>query len=320
MRKQMSTVIVMLSTAFLLSSCIFSSSKQNINKKDEFVTFNEVLSESYESYARLQKKFRNNLSAEFFMSRAEQVRAGGNIGPIRVNRSLDSVDISIADEIKVSERKVIALTSMRDTKERYPIETAQAQFNYDCWLSEVSGLSTKQDIINCKDGFNEVISKLESILIKESKMKSKLHAPDIYPDTNSKYDKLRKAAFKMPKIHSIDFDYDSFKVTEEVSSQVALLIDHLDGLNGDYRVVISGFADRSGSKLYNDSIAFKRARSVEQLLIKAGIPKELVSINSYGEENTQIITKDNKKIQMNRQVKVFVLESIESSNSTTKVQ
>jgi hypothetical protein len=69
-----------------------------------------------------------------------------------------------------------------------------------------------------------------------------------------------------------------------------------------------GSADRTGKKLYNDVLARKRSLVVKSRLIKNGIPEDLITTTSEGEDDPAIITGDDDQNKSNRRVGVYVLK------------
>ncbi len=71
-------------------------------------------------------------------------------------------------------------------------------------------------------------------------------------------------------------------------------------------VSIYGYADRVGSRAYNERLSQRRARKIFNLLRRAGVELENVDIQFYGEEMLLVPTPDGVAEQKNRRVEVQV--------------
>jgi len=119
---------------------------------------------------------------------------------------------------------------------------------------------------------------------------------------------------KEPEFAKFDiyFDLDLYKFNHDADKTFSELFAHLETLNGDYKILVVGGADRFGKKLYNDALARKRALAVKTRLIKNGIPEDLIEIKSSGADSPEIITKEGDLNKNNRIVGVYVLKGMDS--------
>ena len=86
------------------------------------------------------------------------------------------------------------------------------------------------------------------------------------------------------------------------------ILNYLKDLNGDYRILLVGRADRAGKELYNERIARERVLMTKEYLIKNGVPERVMQIRSVGEEDSLIITKNDRQNKYNRRVSIYVLK------------
>lgn len=70
-------------------------------------------------------------------------------------------------------------------------------------------------------------------------------------------------------------------------------------------VRLIGKADRSGPAAYNEKLSDKRANSVRDALIRAGVPSQRVSTNWVGEQQPPVDTADGVREPRNRVVEVY---------------
>jgi hypothetical protein len=73
---------------------------------------------------------------------------------------------------------------------------------------------------------------------------------------------------------------------------------------GNVRVELVGNADRSGSDDYNIDLSARRAETVRQALISAGVPASVISVNAEGESAPLVATADGVREALNRYVEI----------------
>jgi outer membrane protein OmpA-like peptidoglycan-associated protein len=69
---------------------------------------------------------------------------------------------------------------------------------------------------------------------------------------------------------------------------------------------IEGYTDSTGSKKYNQSLSIRRAKSVEDALLKAGIDKSRMQAKGYGLQFPVATNKTVDGRQLNRRVEVVI--------------
>jgi outer membrane protein OmpA-like peptidoglycan-associated protein len=76
----------------------------------------------------------------------------------------------------------------------------------------------------------------------------------------------------------------------------------------DARLLLSGHTDRSGSSAFNRRAGLKRAEAVRAELEKRGIPRNAVSLASFGEEQPLVPTENGVREVQNRRVVIELEE------------
>lgn len=84
------------------------------------------------------------------------------------------------------------------------------------------------------------------------------------------------------EIKGTNFGFDSDKLTAEGRVQVQKVADKLLSKPIQH-ILITGHTDSYGSDAYNVDLSIRRASTVRDFLVGAGIPKELMSIDGKGE-------------------------------------
>lgn len=80
----------------------------------------------------------------------------------------------------------------------------------------------------------------------------------------------------------IYFGYDSIEVAPAEQPKIAQVATAMKGTPGD--LIVAGFTDDRGTEEYNRGLGERRAQSVRQALIDAGVPAGRIQTVSFGEE------------------------------------
>ncbi|NQY43957.1 MAG: OmpA family protein, partial [Legionellales bacterium] len=81
------------------------------------------------------------------------------------------------------------------------------------------------------------------------------------------------------------------------------------------KIFIAGYTDPKGSKEYNLSLGYRRAKAVVDLLVQVGIAKSQIEVISYGKDNLKIDEDSDIANKYNRRVEMFIYQE-NSQNST----
>ncbi len=82
---------------------------------------------------------------------------------------------------------------------------------------------------------------------------------------------------------TIYFDFDKYNLRDDAKSGLKNNYEVMKERN-DARIQIEGHCDERGTVEYNLALGEKRARSAMDYLVSMGIPRERMSIISYGKE------------------------------------
>lgn len=124
-------------------------------------------------------------------------------------------------------------------------------------------------------------------------------------EIQTKFGAAFAVAPKPPKGFNIYFDSDSRRVSaksKDVMEQVMAEFRERDSRD----ISLNGHTDRAGDAAYNMRLSLDRANAVKELLIKAGVKPEYISIEYYGESKPVVPTADNVSEPKNRRVEVMV--------------
>ncbi len=105
----------------------------------------------------------------------------------------------------------------------------------------------------------------------------------------------------LPMVH---FDVDSYQVREEDYEALAAVAQVMRA-NPELRIVVTGYADKTGSEVYNNILSYRRAKAVVDVLVNQfGIPRERLILR-YGGENNALVPVTGSSF-MNRRVEFTV--------------
>jgi len=104
----------------------------------------------------------------------------------------------------------------------------------------------------------------------------------------------------------IQFDFDSYRIRSESYRVLDNLADALeDDRLSDYQVAVNGHTDSSGSRDYNLTLSYNRARAVKDYLVDhRGVSPSRLKVRGYGEELPRVSNSSEHNRQLNRRVEI----------------
>jgi len=274
----------------------FASKKANIGQPR--TDFNGYLASRYLAYSQYKAENKNWKNSNYFAKKGARALRDEEVLP---EDPVDWESRFILQNIDLNEfilaRKDLDNILSTKLKQEYPLETANLQFLYDCWLSEESIYTEFDKISKCKVKFFVLKDYLEALITPKKEI-TKEEIEDEYL--------IGKRYIEEGVEYNVYFDFDSYKLNRNANQTIILLLNFLKTMKGDYTLVLEGHADRVGKKLYNQSLARKRVLTVKNKLKKNGIPEDAFIIDSSGEANPQIVTKNEQREKLNRRVSIKV--------------
>jgi outer membrane protein OmpA-like peptidoglycan-associated protein len=104
------------------------------------------------------------------------------------------------------------------------------------------------------------------------------------------------------------FAFDSAELTQknrELLSRIAGILLVSKG----YGLAVYGYTDDVGSAEYNQALSERRAKAVDEYLVKSGVPAEIVSTKGYGETSPIIKANTSEARAKNRRVEIAITDS-----------
>lgn len=108
---------------------------------------------------------------------------------------------------------------------------------------------------------------------------------------------------------SFRFDFDSAALKPENRETLSRIAGVLLASEG-YRLFIDGHTDDVGTDQYNQRLSERRAGSVRDYLVKAGIPADIVEVKGFGKSNPLVPAKSSDAREKNRRVEIGIVDTI----------
>ncbi len=108
---------------------------------------------------------------------------------------------------------------------------------------------------------------------------------------------------------SFHFDFDKADLrpqNREILSRIAGVLLASQG----YRVFVYGHTDDTGTAEYNQVLSERRARSVADYLVAAGLPQDIMQVKGFGKTNPRAANNTPAGRQKNRRVEIGIVDSI----------
>lgn len=121
----------------------------------------------------------------------------------------------------------------------------------------------------------------------------------------AKYALVISANPPSPKRFLLFYEYGDIQLTSESAKLFEQVKTELKNYPAG-EVVVIGHTDRVGSEKSNDQLSLRRADSVKALLIKIGIPENMIQVAGRGERYPLVPTKDEVEEPKNRRVEIKV--------------
>jgi len=257
--------------------------------------YDSYLALEYLEFARNFTTIKDNKNANYFAKKGLAAARGDYVVP--ENPTYWRADLAQMEEMILMQKRLENAIETPQIKFQLPIQAAHLTYLYDCWISRESQVVFRvAELAQCKSRFYKLLDEIE------------LYIDDL------KKDKQPPVVIKEPEFKRFEilFDLNIAKLNDQGSKDMLSIIKYLISLNGDYRILIVGNADRTGSELLNQNLALRRAGLIKNYLTKNGVPDNLIELRSAGEDFPDIVTVKGIQHQLNRTVGVYVLKGATS--------
>jgi len=216
-----------------------------------------------------------------FAMRAMTASKGEPVQPAMISsRKLPAESV---DELTAARLRLVTALS-QGAAETKPLDAAEAQVGFDCWMQEQEENFQPEDIARCRDGFNSAMARLEE----QPKVAAAPPAP-------------APAPMPAPGPFTVYFDFDAAGLTPDAR---AVLADVAEAAKkSDTGMInVSGFTDLSGSETYNQVLSEQRANAVINFLVDSGVDAGKIIGQGLGESDPVVAT--NAPELRNRRVEI----------------
>jgi outer membrane protein OmpA-like peptidoglycan-associated protein len=111
---------------------------------------------------------------------------------------------------------------------------------------------------------------------------------------------------RSPPEARVYFLHDNYSITAEAESTLNLLIKRQTFRNRGIVVIVIGHTDTTGTKEYNLTLSYDRAKMVKKFLAARGIPSTNIIVLGKGEENLPFPTPDETPSFFNRVTEIMI--------------
>jgi outer membrane protein OmpA-like peptidoglycan-associated protein len=108
--------------------------------------------------------------------------------------------------------------------------------------------------------------------------------------------------------NSIRFDFDKADLrpeNREILSRIAGVLMTLKG----YNIYVYGYTDDVGSQEYNQGLSERRAATVREYLVHAGLDSKIISARGYGKTDPRVAGNTSGARAVNRRVEIGIVDS-----------
>lgn len=260
---------------------------EELNKAHPVGTpFTQALTANYRVLAQAERDEYDWNSSQMFAKKG-LVAARGRIPlPERLD------DWYIADkaaerDLRIArERLMVMLDS--DAQNWAPQWSADALSNFDCWIQEQNEGWQVDDIAACRDAFMTAMRQTSTTF---------------RISTSPPVPVKEAAARAKPSDYLVFFDFDKAELLPEARAIIARALKAINaGQKG--AVKVTGYADTSGTTIYNEKLSARRSAAVEQALLVGGIASDRISVENKGETDLLVQTPDGVREPQNRRATI----------------
>ncbi len=199
-----------------------------------------------------------------FALRAMTAAKGEPVQPAMISsRRLPAANV---EELTTARLRLVTALSQGAAQAK-PLDAAEAQVSFDCWMQEQEENFQPADIAACRDRFAMAMAKLEE----QPRVAA---APPPMP---------------APGPFTVYFDFDASGLTPDARAVLAGVVEA--ARKSDTGMInVAGFTDLSGSEAYNQVLSEQRANAVINFLVESGVDAGKIVGEGLGEANPVVAT------------------------------
>lgn len=234
-----------------LAGCTGSELEKAEKTSAQGGAFERSLHDGYVKLAEDEYAEGDYFDSDHFALRAMDLAGGKSVQPEMIAaRQLPGDTVGELTDARL--RLMAALSA--GAAEAKPLDAAEAQIAFDCWMQEQEENIQPDDIAACRDGFMMAMARLEE------QPQAAAAPPPPAPEP----------MMVEPAAYTVLFEFDDAGLTPDARSVLADVAEAAK--KADYQVIdISGYTDLTGSESYNQVLSEQRANAVINFLVESGI-------------------------------------------------
>jgi outer membrane protein OmpA-like peptidoglycan-associated protein len=112
-------------------------------------------------------------------------------------------------------------------------------------------------------------------------------------------------AVQPARSYLVFFDWDKATLTDRARQIIREAADNSTHVQYT-RIEVNGYTDTSGSPHYNQGLSVRRAQAVASELVRDGVPRNVISIQGFGETHLLVPTGPGVREPQNRRVEIII--------------
>ena len=244
--------------------------------------FNRNLQEGYVKLSEDEFNEADYDDSDHFAMRSMEAAKGGPVQPEMIS-SRNLPEDKVAELANERERLMRAMAA--GASEAKPLDAAEAQVSFDCWMQEQEENFQPEDIAACRDRFMTAMAALE-VQPQVTAAPAPAPEPMMAPE---------------PAAFTVHFDFDDSGLTPDARAMLADVA--AAAKKSDYQTIdISGYTDLMGSDSYNQVLSEQRANAVINFLVDSGIEAGKIIGKGYGKADpvvkVQAPERENRRVEI----------------------
>jgi OmpA-OmpF porin, OOP family len=164
-----------------------------------------------------------------------------------------------------------------------PDAAAKAQVLFDCWVEQAEENLQRDDIRDCREGFEQSVAAVESAIAGAAPVAVSTEAGT----------------------YLVFFDLNSAKLTPEAEDIIGQAINTAKE-KANAPIAITGFTDTTGTPQYNLRLSKRRAEAVADAMVASGVDAGRITTDGVGENNLLVPTGDGVAEPQNRRAQIAI--------------
>jgi len=268
----------------LLSGCAGFGLEEAEMTSPQGNSYDRALQEGYLELSRSEFNEGDYWDSDRFAARSMAAARGEAVQPEAISaRDLPSDMVGTL----TSARQRLTAAQAAGAAQSKPLDAAEAQVAFDCWMQEQEENFQPDDIAACRERFMTAMAALEE-----------RPAPAAPPPPAAAPAPMPAPT---PGPFTVYFDFDRAQLTPAAQTELADVVEAAQS-SPNASLEITGYTDLAGAEAYNQVLSERRANSVIEYLVQGGVDAARIVGRGLGESNPVVATEAPE--QRNRRVEI----------------